>query len=71
LNETVVVELFALSDENTINEIRNLELNAGYFLDQVTIDNEKFGIYIFSQNIIGDPLIESGDWAQFVSENRF
>jgi gamma-glutamylcyclotransferase (GGCT)/AIG2-like uncharacterized protein YtfP len=67
----VLVELFEITDKRTMSDIDNLELSAGYFLDHVLIDDEKFRIYLFLQNIVGDPLIKSGDWAGYVRENRF
>lgn len=58
----IVVDLMEVIDEHTQKLIDALEFDAGYFLDTVIIDDDKFGIYLYQQNLSSDPLIESGDW---------
>ena len=69
--EVIVVELFEICDLSTMKQINALEEEAGYTTDNVLINGEKFGIYIFEQNIVGDPVVVGGDWAAYVDENRF
>lgn len=64
IDNEIVAELVEIQSKNVIEAIHQLELAAGYFLDYVTIDGEKFGIYLMKQNNPQDSQIVDGDWVK-------
>jgi gamma-glutamylcyclotransferase (GGCT)/AIG2-like uncharacterized protein YtfP len=70
-NDVITVELMEVLNSETEKLIHQLEINAGYFLENVFIRDRKFGIYLYSQNISHDPLIPHGDWAKYVASGGF
>ena len=69
--DRITAEIFQIGNPMAAKEIDELELGAGYFLDYMSIGNEKFGIYVFQQNFTDDFRIASGDWVQHVKERGF
>lgn len=69
--DEIVVDLVEVRDETTQHDIHQLETEAGYFLDYVSISQGKFGIYLYQQNLMHDPLIEDGDWIAFCNRMNF
>jgi len=68
--DTIIVELFLLGGSEA-NSIHNMELEAGYYYDEIKIDQNLYGIYLFSKINPHDAEIPSGDWAKYVAERGF
>lgn len=68
--ETIIAELFRL-ESLTASSIHNMELEAGYYYDEIKIDQNLYGIYLFSEINPHDVEIPSGDWAKHVAERGF
>lgn len=66
----VIAELFRLED-STARSIHEMELEAGYYYDELQIDRNKYGIYLFSEANPFDEEITSGDWTSFVTRRGF
>jgi gamma-glutamylcyclotransferase (GGCT)/AIG2-like uncharacterized protein YtfP len=62
--DSIVVEVFRITDPKTEKSIHELELGVGYYYDEVRINSVKAGIYLFreSENY---PEVKSGDWVKF------
>lgn len=58
-------------DRRTAATIHSMEIEAGYFYDEIIIESQAFGIYLFSRADPGDPEVQSGDWVQYVAEIGF
>jgi len=50
-------------------EIHDMEIEEGYFYDEVTIQNERIGIYLYAaiENFIE---VKEGDWVSFFREKK-
>ena len=66
----VIAELFRLED-TTARSIHEMELQAGYYYDELQIGQNNYGIYLFSEANPFDEEITSGDWASFVVQRGF
>ena len=51
--------------------IYKLEIDAGYYYDELLIDNQKFGIFLYSQQKSNDPQIIDGDWVNYTANTNF
>lgn len=67
---TIVTELFHLS-EPVAMDINMMELESGYYYDEIEIDQSLYGIYLFEEINPGDELIPSGDWVKYITERSF
>lgn len=66
----IAVDLYRL-EPDCAQEIHEMEIEAGYYYDEIIIDGLAFGIYLFDRARSGDPEIRSGDWARHVAEIGF
>lgn len=69
--DTIVVELFRVSNPQTEQIIHQMELEADYIFSEVEIEGIKFGIYLFEAPYPGDPEVGSGDWSFFKGSGDF
>lgn len=60
----ILVEVFKIQDPAIRSSIHQLELNAGYFLEYITLSEGLVGIYLFSE-AGNNPKVKSGDWVEF------
>ena len=63
----IKVELFRLAEEHA-KAIYDMEIEAGYYYEDIQIGQKKYGIFLFSQANPDDEEISSGDWAKYVRE---
>jgi len=66
--DTVVVELFNITDENRILGIYGMEIGAGYHLEHVDVNGETCGIYVYPEGYKNTVPVLSGDWVKFKSQ---
>jgi gamma-glutamylcyclotransferase (GGCT)/AIG2-like uncharacterized protein YtfP len=66
----IVVDLYKLEPE-WAREIHEMEIEAGYYYDEIIIDGLAFGIYLFDRPGAQDLEIRSGDWARHIAEIGF
>ena len=66
---SIVVEVFKIVDRPTIEMIHKLEMDEGYILERLTVDNIQANIYLY-ENAKNYPLVESGDWVTFFRETN-
>jgi gamma-glutamylcyclotransferase (GGCT)/AIG2-like uncharacterized protein YtfP len=66
----IIAELFKL-DQRIAKAIHDMELEAGYYYDEIEIGKNFYGIYLFSEAGPSDEVIRSGDWVEFVSARGF
>lgn len=69
-DHVITAELFQLED-STARLIHEMELEAGYYYDELRIGRNKYGIYLFSEANPFDEEITSGDWVSFVARRGF
>jgi gamma-glutamylcyclotransferase (GGCT)/AIG2-like uncharacterized protein YtfP len=60
----ITVEVFRVSDPLVEKQIRELEMEAGYFLQHVEVAHTPVGIYLF-KTAENYPEVISGDWVDF------
>jgi len=69
-SSTIVAELFRL-DEHAAGDINVMELESGYYYDEIEINQSLYGIYLFDRINPGDEVIPSGDWVKYITERSF
>jgi len=67
----IVAELFQITNPKTEQSIHEMELEVGYIFSEVTIADNKFGIYLLKSHVVGSPEISTGDWRAFRKLERF
>lgn len=67
---SIVVDLYRL-EPDCARDIHEMEIDAGYYYDEIIIDGLAFGIYLFDRPGAQDPEIRSGDWTRHVAEIGF
>jgi len=67
-SHSMVVEVFRISKREVAQSIHELEINAGYYFDTLTIAGEQVGIYLF-KSCENYREVSSGDWVRFFRKN--
>lgn len=62
--DELVIEVFRIKDEITIQNIHKLELDAGYNFDLIDVVGMKVCIYLFEEPG-NNQKVKSGDWVEF------
>jgi gamma-glutamylcyclotransferase (GGCT)/AIG2-like uncharacterized protein YtfP len=60
----ILVEIFEITNKETEQEIINIEIEAGYVIEEILIDGEVIKIFLF-ENSTNDRKVDSGDWVTF------
>lgn len=69
--DTIIAEKMEVRSIATQRQIFRLEITAGYYYDELLIDNQKFGIFLYSQRNHYDPQIIDGDWVNYTANANF
>ncbi len=69
--DTIVAEKIEVLSIETQRAIYKLEIEAGYYYDELLIDHQKFGIFLYSQRNRNDPQIIDGDWVNYIANTNF
>lgn len=69
--DSIVAEKMDVRSITVQRAIYKLEINAGYYYDELLINNQKFGIFLFSQQNHNDPQIIDGDWVNYTANTNF
>jgi gamma-glutamylcyclotransferase (GGCT)/AIG2-like uncharacterized protein YtfP len=69
--DTIVAEKMEVHSIEVRRAIYKLEIAAGYYYDELLINNQKFGIFLFSQQNSNDPQIIDGDWVNYTANTNF
>jgi len=67
---SIVADLYRVDGE-IARTIHNMEIEAGYYYDEIIIESQAFGIYLFAKADPGDSEVRSGDWVRYVAEIGF
>lgn len=70
-DNTIVVDLFRITNRSTEQNIHEMEIDAGYIFSEVIISDTKFGIYLFEKADPSDPEVRTGDWIGFRNASHF
>ena len=70
-DDTIVAELFEITNPDTEQMIRTMELEADYILSTVRIENTLFGIFLFESAAQTDQCVVHGDWQRHCQESAF
>jgi gamma-glutamylcyclotransferase (GGCT)/AIG2-like uncharacterized protein YtfP len=68
MEDTIVVDLFRITDVKRAAGIYNMELGASYFLEKEQIGDEEYTIYTFTKGWGNNRPVPSGDWVKFRSK---
>ena len=71
LDDSVVVELYELTDDTIASQIHRMELGAGYHTQEIVQNEKSYLIYV--QNDRGSanyPIVPNGDWVKYVEARR-
>lgn len=71
-DDTIIVELFDIPDELIARSIHQMEIGAGYGVDEITLEDQVYWLYIYpSERDYGRfPQVTDGDWVRFAAEQR-
>lgn len=67
---SIIADLYQVDDE-IAKAIHDMEIEAGYYYDEIIIDARTFGIYLLAEPGSGDKEIPSGDWVSYTREIGF
>jgi gamma-glutamylcyclotransferase (GGCT)/AIG2-like uncharacterized protein YtfP len=62
--DLMTVEVFRITNPNVERSIHQLEMDEGYYYDEISIRDARIGIYLY-HHAGSDPLVKSGDWVNF------
>lgn len=63
-DDSIVVEVFKITNPEIEKSIHELELGVGYYYDEIKVKDRAAGIYLFKQ--AGNyPEVKGGDWVKF------
>jgi gamma-glutamylcyclotransferase (GGCT)/AIG2-like uncharacterized protein YtfP len=65
----ILVEVMLVTNPDVARQIFDIEINAGYFFQNIQIKNEPVGIYLYKQATNNSKVI-GGDWVTFFGEQR-
>ena len=65
--DKVVAEKMEVETLEAQLAIYKLEIQAGYYYDELLVGNQKFGIFLYSQQNPKDPQIIDGDWLNYIA----
>jgi gamma-glutamylcyclotransferase (GGCT)/AIG2-like uncharacterized protein YtfP len=68
-SDSIVVEIFRIADRSTREMIHKLEMDEGYFLETIEIDDLEVNIYLV-ESPENYPLVQDGDWVTFFRETH-
>jgi gamma-glutamylcyclotransferase (GGCT)/AIG2-like uncharacterized protein YtfP len=66
-SDSVVVEIFRITDGHFEKQIHELEMSEGYVYQEVLIDGKNIGIYVY-ESAANFPEVNGGDWVSFFRE---
>jgi len=70
-SDTIIAEKMKVRSITAQRAIYRLEMEAGYYYDELLIDSQKFGIFLYSQRNRNDPQIIDGDWVNYITNTNF
>lgn len=69
LADSILVEVFKITNPVTEQQIHQLEIDADYYFKEVGLGRTKVGIYLFSTDK-NYPQVLNGDWVDFFRKNN-
>jgi len=66
--DSVLVEVFKIIDPLFERKIHEMEMSEGYTYEEVMIDDQNIGIYVF-EDVRNFQEVKSGDWVSFFRQN--
>ena len=68
-DDSIVVEIFKITDRATREMIHKLEMDEGYYYESIAVDGVDAGIYLFKDVENYQP-VRNGDWVTFFRETH-
>lgn len=69
INDSIVVEIFNIPDRATREMIHKLEMDEGYYLETIIVDEIEAGIYLY-ESPENYQAVQSGDWVTFFRQTH-
>lgn len=69
-DDKLTIDLFTVTG-NMESRIHNMELGAGYDYEEIQVDGESYGIYVYDSSALGsvkDRYVPSGDWVKHLQD---
>jgi gamma-glutamylcyclotransferase (GGCT)/AIG2-like uncharacterized protein YtfP len=66
--DKIVAEKMEVQTLEAQRAIYKLEIQAGYYYDELLLGKQKFGIFLYSQQNPKDPQIIEGDWVNYTAK---
>lgn len=66
--DSIVVELYQLSDPRIIESIHRMEIGAGYSVEEITVNGQHYQLYVQPPRGHSYPVVPDGDWVKYVEE---
>src|SRR5690606_33860206 len=70
-HHTIITEVYHVHDSQVALAIHNMEIEAGYYYQEIEVGLQHVGIYLFDVAGLHDDEIPSGDWVRHVSQIDF
>lgn len=67
----IIADLFKITDATVADAIHRMEIEAGYYYDEIAVEKSQYGIYLFPSPDQNDEEITTGDWVKYVTQNGF
>ena len=67
-DDSIVVELYELTDPGIINSIHGMETGAGYRVEEITVDDKTYNMYVQPARSGYYAEVPNGDWVAYVTK---
>ncbi len=65
-DDKLVVELYYIPENEYARSIHNMELGAGYYAEEITINDNPYTLYAYKKTPGSPrPVVTSGDWTEY------
>lgn len=66
--DSIVIEIFKITNANIERDIHDMELSVGYHFKNIEINHTNVGIYLYASSK-NYPEVPGGDWVEFFRKN--
>lgn len=64
-DDSIVVELYELSDPEIISSIHWMEIGAGYHVEEIVVNDKTYNLYVQEPRYRKYPEVPNGDWVKY------
>lgn len=64
-DDKIIVTLCKPKNDAIEASIHRMEIGAGYYYDEITVDDSNYGIYLFDKAYTNKFTVDDGDWVKY------